>query len=173
MRGCASWIVAFAAFFGLSILAGQLLGPVTCRDGWHSPSLGHRGACSWHGGVDHSRDALIIIFAAAGAFAGFVFHESRVGRWAGGETWSDAREPYLPAKYEPPRPHVPPGPGEPDCPKCGSAMRLRLAKRGRRRGTQFWGCSRFPDCNGTRPSKDGHARARHLLLPFDPPSDMQ
>ena len=22
-----------------------------CRDGWHSPSIGQQGACSWHGGV--------------------------------------------------------------------------------------------------------------------------
>lgn len=23
----------------------------TCADGWHSPSIGQRGACSWHGGA--------------------------------------------------------------------------------------------------------------------------
>lgn len=35
----------------------------------------------------------------------------------------------------------------PPCPKCGGAMSLR---RNRSTGEQFWGCSRFPACNGTR-----------------------
>ncbi|MFA1624614.1 topoisomerase [Rhizobium mongolense] len=37
------------------------------------------------------------------------------------------------------------------CPICGSAMRLRTARRGRRPGSSFWGCTRFPTCRGTRP----------------------
>jgi predicted RNA-binding Zn-ribbon protein involved in translation (DUF1610 family) len=38
------------------------------------------------------------------------------------------------------------------CPSCGSAMVLRTAKRGFRRGRKFYGCSRYPICRGTRPS---------------------
>ena len=34
----------------------------------------------------------------------------------------------------------------PDCPLCGNAMRRRKADKG-----DFWGCSTFPDCKGTRP----------------------
>ena len=37
------------------------------------------------------------------------------------------------------------------CPSCGSTMQLRTAKRGRRPGSSFWGCSRYPRCKGTRP----------------------
>lgn len=36
------------------------------------------------------------------------------------------------------------------CPTCGSRMLRRTAWRGSRRGNQFWGCSRFPSCKGTR-----------------------
>jgi DNA-binding helix-hairpin-helix protein with protein kinase domain len=36
------------------------------------------------------------------------------------------------------------------CPVCGSGMRLRTARRGKRAGRQFWGCSRYPTCQGTR-----------------------
>ena len=36
------------------------------------------------------------------------------------------------------------------CPRCGSSMVKRLAKRGRNAGSYFWGCSRFPACKGTR-----------------------
>ena len=35
----------------------------------------------------------------------------------------------------------------PDCPKCGSGM---VRRNNRRDGTQFWGCTRFPACRGTR-----------------------
>lgn len=38
----------------------------------------------------------------------------------------------------------------PSCPVCGSGMRLRTARRGKRAGRQFWGCSRYPTCQGTR-----------------------
>lgn len=38
----------------------------------------------------------------------------------------------------------------PSCPACGSGMRLRTARRGKRAGRQFWGCSRYPTCQGTR-----------------------
>ncbi len=39
---------------------------------------------------------------------------------------------------------------EPACPVCKSAMVKRTAKKGTNAGSQFWGCSRFPGCRGTR-----------------------
>lgn len=36
----------------------------------------------------------------------------------------------------------------PRCPKCGSEMILRVAKRGDNQGGKFWGCVAFPRCNG-------------------------
>ncbi|MGE6695723.1 topoisomerase DNA-binding C4 zinc finger domain-containing protein [Sphingobium limneticum] len=38
----------------------------------------------------------------------------------------------------------------PSCPQCGSSMQRRTARRGHRAGAQFWGCSRYPTCRGTR-----------------------
>lgn len=37
------------------------------------------------------------------------------------------------------------------CPTCGSIMVLRTAKKGPRIGTQFWGCTKYPDCKGVVP----------------------
>lgn len=37
------------------------------------------------------------------------------------------------------------------CPKCGSAMTLRVAKKGPQPGSEFWGCTQYPACRGTRP----------------------
>ena len=43
-----------------------------------------------------------------------------------------------------------PSSSNPSCPQCGSSMLRRTARRGSRRGRQFWGCSRYPSCRGTR-----------------------
>ena len=165
MRGVASFFVGLAAFIGLSVLAGQLLGPVKCRDGWASSSIGRQGACSHHGGVDRSRGGLSIIFMVAGGFAGFMFYGSAIGERldkprprpplpprstppASPLVSSEPvkREPPTP---RPPKPITPPRPGAKACPKCGSAMKLRTARRGRRVGHRFWGCTRYTDCTGT------------------------
>lgn len=38
------------------------------------------------------------------------------------------------------------------CPTCGAAMVRRTAKRGTHLGSEFWGCSLYPRCRGTRPA---------------------
>jgi len=39
---------------------------------------------------------------------------------------------------------------KPRCPVCGADMVLRTTRRGANAGQQFWGCSSFPRCKGTR-----------------------
>ncbi len=39
----------------------------------------------------------------------------------------------------------------PNCPLCRRPMTLRNARKGLNAGTQFWGCTAFPKCRGTRP----------------------
>jgi len=39
------------------------------------------------------------------------------------------------------------------CPKCGAPMVLRTARIGANARNQFYGCSRYPDCNGALPFK--------------------
>jgi len=36
----------------------------------------------------------------------------------------------------------------PRCPQCQATMRIKLARKGRHRGKEFWGCSRYPACKG-------------------------
>ncbi len=36
------------------------------------------------------------------------------------------------------------------CPQCNSPMIKRTAKIGKNKGSQFWGCSQYPQCKGTR-----------------------
>jgi restriction system protein len=40
----------------------------------------------------------------------------------------------------------------PACPLCSKPMRQRTARKGAHAGQQFWGCSAYPDCKGTRPA---------------------
>jgi len=39
---------------------------------------------------------------------------------------------------------------QPECPMCRSPMVLRRARRGQNAGAEFWGCSKYPSCRGTR-----------------------
>lgn len=41
------------------------------------------------------------------------------------------------------------------CPLCGNGMVKRLAKRGVNAGQYFWGCSKHPECKGTRRLRAG------------------
>ena len=38
----------------------------------------------------------------------------------------------------------------PLCPKCGKPMIKRVAKKGVNSGKEFWSCSTYPNCNGTK-----------------------
>jgi four helix bundle suffix protein len=42
-------------------------------------------------------------------------------------------------------------PPPPVCPLCAKPMALRTARQGSNAGSQFWGCTAYPDCKGTRP----------------------
>ncbi len=51
----------------------------------------------------------------------------------------------------------------PGCPTCGKAMVLRTAKSGRNAGSQFWGCSAYPDCRGACPLDGDPGKALEAL----------
>ncbi|MEI8138284.1 MAG: four helix bundle suffix domain-containing protein [bacterium] len=38
-----------------------------------------------------------------------------------------------------------------NCPICGQLMAIRTARQGKNIGSQFWGCTGYPTCKGTRP----------------------
>jgi restriction system protein len=40
----------------------------------------------------------------------------------------------------------------PACARCGSEMVMRKARQGANAGQSFWGCSKYPECRGTRPA---------------------
>jgi four helix bundle suffix protein len=48
-------------------------------------------------------------------------------------------------------------PPPPACPRCGRPMCERVARKGPRAGQPFWGCTAYPDCQGTRPKPESQA----------------
>ena len=136
MRRLFAWIIGIATFCGLASLAGQILGPVTCRDGWPSPSIGRQGACSHHGGVERGREWILLPVGTVAIFAGMGVYRML------------APGPVVPVASV--RPVSVEEQGPPRCPGCGGMMRVRVARRGRRVGKRFWGCRRWPTCSDTR-----------------------
>jgi restriction system protein len=46
---------------------------------------------------------------------------------------------------------LPQAPASPACPICSSPMVRRVARRGANANSEFWGCTTYPKCRGTRP----------------------
>jgi ssDNA-binding Zn-finger/Zn-ribbon topoisomerase 1 len=124
------FLVFLVSYIALLIL----IGPTTCNDGLHSPSIGKQGACSWHGGVNVFPQLFSFWFSV---FLGWLTYKWGTRRFEREQqAIKDARET-----------------DETLCPLCGSPVVVRIAKRGSRKGNVFLGCTRFPVCRGTRDLK--------------------
>lgn len=130
--------------------------PARCRDGWHSPSIGRQGACSHHGGVVRPGSGRHLVFFIGSVALGFVVAAvedlDRRRR-----TEPQPSRPTAPAAPMAPRDRNAPAHG---CPRCGAPLRLRTARQSAQSGKRFWGCSRFPDCSGTRSIKARRSDSR-------------
>ncbi|MDX2027193.1 MAG: topoisomerase DNA-binding C4 zinc finger domain-containing protein [Alphaproteobacteria bacterium] len=142
---------AIVTFFILRIAGSPLILPTTCRDGSHSSSIGRQGACSWHGGIGTNWSALLVtIVSAAAAFALWSFlenkneqkrkHDREMAKIRQAEMEKAIKEDADQKGVA--------------CPKCGFPLRTRIARRGRYKGKEFWGCSRYPSCDGMKPFAD-------------------
>lgn len=154
-------VTAIVVFFVLRIAGSFFVGPTTCRDGWHSPSIGRRGACSHYGGVGLNVGAVLATMVSGGVGLGvYVF---LLPSPPASQTPTSRPSAPRPPTSKPPQPTpnrdkapsstaIQRGP-PPYCPICGASMRRRTSRRGRRsrRGKEFFGCSRYPNCHGVRP----------------------
>jgi restriction system protein len=112
---------------------------------------------AWKVSVDVIRD-LYGVMTARGASGGFVvtsgqftepakeFAEGRAITLVDGDELarvlaSTGQRPLAPATSTQP---------VPNCPSCGNRMVRRVARQGSHAGKDFWGCSKFPACKGTR-----------------------
>jgi hypothetical protein len=127
----------------LSVFFISIQGPARCNDGWRSPSIGVRGACSHHRGVGPSFLMLELLLSA---FVGYWVYAAR------NEPLENRRQAELRMRQEgfdaelKATAHA----NGVACPLCGFPLLLRRAYRGKNKGGYFMGCSRYPHCNGTR-----------------------
>ena len=127
-----------------------------CRDGTTTSSSG-RGTCSWHGGRGTQRelkylDRAFLLILASWSYYFFIRGPQP---WKTGTTRQEQPRQMIP-KIDQAHPRVQghlrflPLPADttppPKCPVCMSSLRLRAASKGRHKGEQFWGCSRYPKC---------------------------
>lgn len=114
--------------------------------------------------ADKADYGIIVSYGAFTADAEVFARDNRI-TLIGGDALVDMirsiqREPRIPTDTTMPgpvadRPHSAGGPTpleSPRCPRCGTLMVKRTAKRGANAGSQFWGCPRYPACQGTRPA---------------------
>lgn len=163
---------AIVAFIVLLFVCGRLAGPTTCRSGWQSPSIGSRGACAHHGGVDRTKFSIIFFVSAAGAIGIWWLLARRNQRLAESEAiaahlaW---KENFLASKHtsadSPDASIVSPdriatelaiANSEPAtirksvtgklCLSCGASMLSVIAADGPIRGLH-WRCERYPRCD--------------------------
>lgn len=155
MRGL---IIFFLLLFVLSLLYGG----ATCSDGWASPSIGSSGACSHHGGVSKAPGFIIFVISIVGA----IYISNLIDKISGKNKTNTSLDlsnktettcqknsdsdlnntlkvDILNSAIQNNKYH-----NKKVCPKCGSALRLRTAKRGKHAGKSFYGCSRYPSCKG-------------------------
>jgi restriction system protein len=120
-------------------------------------------------GVDVVRE-LYGVMAARGAAGGYVITSGRfteeASKFAAGRNVQLIDEPALRAliataraQAPSPTPSVAAAPSRPEavslenpphCPQCSKPMKRRTAKRGAHAGQDFWGCTDYPTCRGTR-----------------------
>lgn len=144
-----------AVFILMLIFLKFIIGPVTCSSGWKSPSIGRQGACSHHGGVAGWKGTLPILVSGGVAVWFYVaFSPKSTGSSVRPIVPQAPVEPNNSPTVRPPFPRKPKKPraqnDQKRCPKCSAPMALRTARRGRYSGSKFWGCKKYPRCNGTR-----------------------
>ncbi len=179
----------FVAFAILLFLLGRLAGATTCQDGWQSPSIGSRGACSYHGGVDRTKFGIVFFVSASAGIAIWWLLARRNQKLAEARRVAEHfvwKENFLSSKrtsadssnasIDPTNrsatelPTVLSGPTTTRksatgklCLNCGAPMLSMIAADGPIKGLH-WRCERFPQCDWIElidvPSKRSRGRRR-------------
>ena len=155
-------------FLGTMILLSILIGGAVCSDGWASASIGRRGACSSHGGVDRTVDVIKFLLSIGATGWAVIAYSAKREKWLANlrinskiptATATATASPDIILEDIPPLANTAvPRPKETlskssskvKCPICGGGMSVRTARVGKNAGGKFWGCKRFPRCKGTK-----------------------
>jgi len=132
-------VIAFLAVF---IVGNAVVGPTVCRDGWPSASIGNRGACSHHRGVNRGPQALAFVLSIIVGFSAYAGVKRLRQRTAeAGGVIAAIRNAHQSSQARSQIRHLP-------CPICGGGMLTTLERQGPNAARWFLICSRFPECRG-------------------------
>lgn len=139
-----SFFIGCLFFVFTYVLLPHSSGPPTCNDGWASPSIGTRGACSWHGGVKREHSGIKFFFSVGiGYLASYLYGRRRDAvLQRKSKEGKPAQKASLHKQDKPstdPRALL-------KCPLCGGSMGIKLMKDGGRQ----WVCRRSSVCSGVR-----------------------
>lgn len=158
--------IGVAAAIAFLVLSGIFSGPTNCADGWRSPSVGSRGACSYHGGVARTGSLWFLISVAVGFAAwGFAdansprrrreYDEQRQRALAEAARVEARRAEFDQRELETPRTpaieaafETAAGPIGKRCSKCDEAMAAMISSTGPHANRLHWKCSN-PACEDT------------------------
>lgn len=151
--------IGIVVFLACWLLGTVLAGPLTCRDGYPSASIGRPGACSHHGGVDRRTGFWVFAISALFGFGAWRFGakrnehlEGRDGlaehfRWKQEHLSRASELPAVGSTQGPPAAQAPLSDGK-RCPVCRAPMRSVVSDEGALRGTVHWRCIEYPACSG-------------------------
>lgn len=135
-------IVGFTTFLVLSFAGSAIIGPLSCNDGWQSPSIGKQGACSHHGGVNELPKYLVLIVAGFGGVIAGSYYSGVESRSTGKQ--SDDRSMHQ--NFEVGTSHIDDletlladVEEKMSCPLCGADMVERTAQKGSIKVISFLG----------------------------------
>jgi hypothetical protein len=180
--------IGVAAALAVLIAVKVLSGPASCADGWRSPSIGTRGACSYHGGVARGGSLWFLISLAVG-FAAWGFAdanspvrkreqdkrqkqlteaaklEARRREFDEHRAAQSERPPYSPALANALETVI--ADASKRCFKCNEAMRAVISSEGPYANQLCWECLNSA-CDGSVPV-EGDVFPDHFLSPYIKP----
>ena len=134
---------------------------VQCKH-WHQRQVGVKVVREMYGVMTHEKaDRVVIVTSGAYTQETQDFAKGKpillidgqalaqhIREIKGHQSAAPAAVPDPAAKSEPHQAQSVQTQAAPSCPKCGSVMIMRTAKKGANAGNSFWGCSRYPECRG-------------------------
>lgn len=127
---------------------------VQCKH-WNRQQVGVSIVRELYGVINHEHaDAGVIVTGGMFTADGVAFAKGKPIELVNGEKLLELLS-YARGPVAPQEPKWGTHRAAPTCPTCNALMIMRTAKRGSNVGSRFWGCTRYPQCRGTRPIGEG------------------
>lgn len=168
------WLAGMVGGFISFVVISGMEGPLQCRDGWYSSSIGKQGACSHHGGVRRSSALMwsLLIAIGSGIAAAQLPRQTGAGSKPTGPADGVGGSPQASQPAVPSPRQIAPPTQSPlksmfemhfvhHCTKCSSGMKAVMITVGDRPNGAFWECVNS-GCGSTEPREEAAPRFSEL-----------